>query len=60
MPKESNKNKKAEVHKDLEGFDIKIDPFGQMKTNVSIEELNAFLNKKVHDKKLLDHAHEEE
>ena len=52
--------KKAEVHRDLEGFDIKIDPFGQMSTNVSIEQLNQFLNKKVKDKKLPDSKNEEE
>ena len=59
MPKKMDKKKKAEVHEDLEGFDIKIDPFGQMQTNVSIEELNRFLNRNVTDKKLEDRSQEE-
>lgn len=59
MPKKLDKKKQAEVHEDLRGFDIKIDPFGQMKTNVSIEELNQFLNKNVKDKKLDDREEEE-
>ena len=63
MPKKMDKKKKAEVHEDLEGFDIKIDPFGQMQTNFSIDKLNKFLDKNVNDKKFgnaEDHLEEEE
>ncbi len=59
MPKKLDKKTKAEVHEELEGFDIKIDPFGQMQTNVSIDELNKFLNRNVQDKKLTDRDEEE-
>lgn len=40
------------VHKDLEGFDIKIDKFGEIKGNLNIDKINAFLDKNLDDKKL--------
>lgn len=40
------------VHKDLEGFDIKIDKFGEIKGNLDIDKINAFLDKNLDDKKL--------
>ncbi len=40
------------VHKDLEGFDIKINSFGEIQMSYDIENINTFLNKKVEDKKL--------
>jgi hypothetical protein len=53
LPKKINKpSKEAESHIELEGFDIKIDPFGQMESSYSIEKLNDFLDKKVKDRKL--------
>ncbi len=57
--KSRKKNKQNEeprqlprVHKDLDGFEIKINEFGEIESNYSIDELNKFLNKKVVDKKL--------
>ncbi|MBX2844836.1 MAG: hypothetical protein KTR13_01375 [Saprospiraceae bacterium] len=50
----SKKKDKASVHKDLEGLDIKVNEFGEIKMNKSSEELNAFLNDNVDDKKLKD------
>jgi hypothetical protein len=50
----NKKDAKPRVHGELEGFDITIDKFGQLKSNMSIEKLNEFLNKKVDDKKLRD------
>ena len=44
--------KKAKVHKDLEGFEIKINPLGEITSSYSIEQLNEFLDKNVYDKKL--------
>ncbi len=41
-----------EVHEDLKGFDIKINKLGEIKGNFDIDQLNAFLNKEVEDKKL--------
>jgi hypothetical protein len=43
---------KPRVHKDLQGLDITIDQFGEIKANMNIEKLNDFLNKNVEDKKL--------
>ncbi len=45
--------KKPKVHKDLEGFEIKVNPLGEITSNYSIEQLNEFLNKNVRDKKLV-------
>jgi len=36
----------------LEGFNIKINEFGEMETTVPVDKLNNFLNEKVDDKKL--------
>ena len=52
--KKSNEKKKPKVHPDLEGFDIKVNSFGEISSSHSIEELNKFLNKNVVDKKLKD------
>lgn len=43
---------KPRVHKELEGFDIKINTFGEITTSYDIDKINAFLNKTVDDKKL--------
>lgn len=43
---------KARVHKDLQGLDITINQFGEIKANMNIEDINAFLDKNVDDKKL--------
>lgn len=58
MPKKMNDKKVAESHKELKGFNIKIDPFGKMESSYSIEKLNDFLNEKVVDKRL--HSAQEE
>lgn len=39
------------VHPDLEGFDIKINSFGEIQTSFDIDKLNQFLNEKTDDKK---------
>lgn len=52
MPKKKPQEGDAEVHKDLEGFDIKINEFGQIITNFNVEKINEFLNDNVEDKKL--------
>ncbi len=53
MPKKKE-NKKPKVNEELEGFDIKIDSFGQLQTSYDIDNINKFLNKHVDDKKLRD------
>ncbi|MFK8101719.1 MAG: hypothetical protein AB8G15_04320 [Saprospiraceae bacterium] len=51
----AKKNKKTpEVHKDLSGFDIKINEFGEITSNFGIDKINAFLDKNVVDKKLAE------
>ena len=50
--KKDDKKKKPKVHKALEGFNIEIDSFGELKSNLEIDDINKFLNKSVEDKKL--------
>ena len=54
MPKKKPNKDKPEVHKDLEGLDIKINEFGEIVTNYKIDKINEFLNENVEDKKLVD------
>ena len=54
MPKKNNADKKPDVHKELKGFDIKINEFGEIKTNLEVDRLNQFLDENVEDKKLRD------
>ena len=60
MPKKKSKEGKPQVHEELEGFEIKVNKFGQITSNRNIEELNEFLNKNVEDKKLKERDEEEE
>ena len=48
------KQAKPRVHKDLDGFEVSIDQFGELKSNMRIEKLNEFLDKNVDDKKLAE------
>lgn len=59
MPKKMKQEGEAEVHNDLKGFDIKINSLGEIKGNFNVDQLNAFLNREVDDKKL-SHLKEEE
>lgn len=52
--KKGNEEQKPKVSKELEGFDIRIDSFGEIRSTVDIDKLNTFLNKNVDDKKLRD------
>jgi len=45
---------KPKVNPALEGFDIRIDSFGEIKSSFEIDKLNQFLNQNVEDKKLKD------
>jgi hypothetical protein len=51
MAKKKKEEEKPKVHKDLEGFDIKINSFGEIIYSYDIDNINAFLNKNVDDKK---------
>ncbi|MCP3932749.1 MAG: hypothetical protein GY705_27065 [Bacteroidetes bacterium] len=52
MPKKKPKKGKPEVHEELQGFEIKINEFGEIITNFNVEIINEFLNENVEDKKL--------
>lgn len=56
MDEKDKKKKKKDrhIHKDLEGFDVKINPFGQIESNFDVDKINQFLNERVDDKKLRD------
>jgi aspartate aminotransferase-like enzyme len=40
------------VHKELKGFYVRINSFGEIQMSYDIEKLNDFLNDKIDDKKL--------
>ena len=48
------KRRKPKVHKDLQGFEVSINQFGELNSNMDIEKINEFLNKNVDDKKLAE------
>lgn len=52
-PENSKPEKKAKVHPELEGFEIKINPLGDISSNYNIDQLNEFLDSNVRDKKLV-------
>lgn len=52
--KRLSKREQPKVNPELKGFDIKIDSFGEIKTNFDIDKINKFLNRHVDDKKLRD------
>ena len=52
--KRLSKREKPKVNPELDGFNIKIDTFGEIQTNYDIDKINKFLNKHVDDKKLRD------
>lgn len=54
MPKKKPQEGKPQVHKDLKGFELTINEFGEIKSNMDADTLNKFLNKNVEDKKLKD------
>jgi hypothetical protein len=57
MPKKKHdkkKDRKPSINPKLEGFDVRIDSFGEIQTSFDIDRINQFLNKEVEDKKLKD------
>jgi hypothetical protein len=52
--KPGKKQGKPRVHKELDGLEVSINQFGELKSNMNIEAINEFLNKNVEDKKLAD------
>ena len=53
-----NKDKKEQIkerrnfHEELEGFDIKVNAFGELESSFDIDKINEFLNEQVDDKKM--------
>lgn len=52
--KRLSKRETPKVNPELNGFDIKIDSFGEINANYDIDKINKFLNRHVDDKKLRD------
>ncbi|MEP7266063.1 MAG: hypothetical protein ABI844_00450 [Saprospiraceae bacterium] len=48
------KSVNQKVHKELKDFDIKVNPFGELKSSMNIDDINEFLNKHVPDKRIID------
>lgn len=45
---------KPKVHEELSGFEVTINEFGEIRSNMNIEKINEFLDKNVEDKKLIE------
>ena len=60
MPKKKSKTGKPQLHQELEGFEMSINEFGEIKSTMPIDKLNEFLNKHVDDKKFKERDDEEE
>lgn len=60
MPKKKPLEGKPEVHKDLDGLDIKVNQFGEIKSTLDLDKINRFLNDNVEDKKLIEKKEKEE
>ena len=54
--RESAGEPRPRVHKELEGFNIQINSFGEISNSYDIDKINQFLNKTVDDKKLRHRA----
>ena len=59
MPKKKPQEGNPQVSKELEGYEIHINEFGEIKSNLNVDAINDFLNKNVDDKKLKDRNEEE-
>jgi hypothetical protein len=47
-----DEGKKPKVNKELKGFDITVNSFGEINSTFDLDKLNEFLDKNVEDKKL--------
>ena len=52
---DEKKRKKSKVNPELDGLNVEIDTFGEIKFNYNIDKINEFLDKNVDDKKLRNH-----
>lgn len=60
LKKKENKKKKPKINPKLEGFEMEIDSFGEIKTSFDIDKLNKFLDENVEDKKLINRKDKKE
>ncbi len=58
--KKSKPVRKPRVHKNLSGLEVSIDSFGEIKSSMDIEKINAFLDEHVEDKKLAEQREHDE
>lgn len=58
MAKQEKKKKRRSVHEDLKGFEINVNPFGELESTLDIDSLNEFLNENVEDKKIIQDEEE--
>jgi len=54
MAKKKKTEKKPKVHEELEGFEMKINTFGEITSNFEVDKINTFLNENVPDKKFTE------
>ena len=47
----AKKDKKAKINAKLDGFEVSVDNFGEVKTTMDIDKINSFLDEEVEDKK---------
>ena len=47
-----SKKRKPRVHSEHDGFEVSVDQFGELQSNLPIEKINKFLDENVDDKKL--------
>lgn len=60
MSKRKENKNSPEVHQELKGFDIQINEFGEIISNLGIDKINHFLNENLDDKKLRPQQEQEE
>ncbi len=53
--KEDKKKSIEDISNDLSGFEIRINSFGEVESSMNVDDLNAFLNEHLEDKKLEDY-----
>ncbi len=54
MSKKKKTDKKPKVHEELDGFEMKINTFGEITSNFEVDKINEFLNENVPDKKFTE------
>lgn len=60
MPKKKPMKGKPEMHPELQGFELSINEFGEIITNMDLSKINEFLNRHVEDKKFKERDDYEE